>query len=491
MTTDVAPRATRRAPSLAIAASGPVLYLDYHRTPYAVADDPQAVPATSPRTAWLADEHGTAQLRWLLPDARWSPQRWDLDGIAVVARVVTEDVLAPLRRSLGGRWERRQTLQPAHGDGEAALWVRADGTVLVPFDPDEAITNLWTEAYLHELTPGMERAGALARRAYYRVRPVLPRRTQIAFRRRLARRQARTAFPRWPCETALHDLYDLLFTLVTEVAGQPVPTLGPWPAGHTWALTLTHDVETAEGIPGIEVLRGIERRHGLVSSWHFVPRRYDLPAAVRESLVREGCEIGVHGLYHDGLDVESEATLAARLPAIHAAAEAWGATGFRAPSMQRSWAAMATLGFDHDLSFPDTDPFQPCRGGCCSWWPLLNGPVVELPLTLAQDHTLFEILRQSGPRTWLDKTDLLRARRGLAQLLVHPDYLAVPGVRDAYAAYLDTYAGDPDVWHALPSQVSAWWRARAASRIDAGENGWEVRGPAADAAEVLVVPVGA
>jgi hypothetical protein len=173
---------------------------------------------------------------------------------------------------------------------------------------------------------------------------------------------------------------------------------------------------------------------------------------------------------------------------MHAYARAWGATGFRAPSMQRSWQLMGQLGFDHDLSFPDTDPFQPCRGGCCTWWPIVNGPVVEVPLTLPQDHTLFVILRRTGPGTWIDKTNLLRSRGGLAQILVHPDYVDVPATLPAYEAYLRAFAEDPTVWHALPSQVSAWWRARAASGITSTAEGWKVVGPAASRATVVLRP---
>jgi hypothetical protein len=487
VTNAVGSRATRWDGLVAIESSGPVLVLDVHRTPYAIAGAPRSPRGTAHRVGWLGNAHDDVRLFWVIPDDRWSVRRWELAGIPLVTRVVDDD-LAAVRRDLGGRWERTASLVAAGEQGTAAVWARPDGSVLLPFDPNEAITTLLTEAYLGALTPGVERVGALARRGYYRVRPVLPRRAQIGLRRLLARRQIRTGFPRWPCEPALHDLYDLLLGWAAEVLGQPVPTLAPWPAGHQWAQVLTHDVETAEGLAGIEVLREIERRHGLGSSWHFVPRRYDLPTSVRDALVREGCEIGVHGLYHDGRDLESDEILAVRLPAMQTYASEWEATGFRAPSMQRSWAMIARLGFDHDMSSPDTDPFQPCRGGCCSWWPVMDGPVVELPLTLAQDHTLFEILQERSPQVWIDKTEVLRARRGLAQVLVHPDYIDVPGVVAAYESYLERYAGDADVWHALPSEVSAWWRSRAASRIVAGADGWEVHGPAAPRAEVLLAP---
>jgi peptidoglycan/xylan/chitin deacetylase (PgdA/CDA1 family) len=250
----------------------------------------------------------------------------------------------------------------------------------------------------------------------------------------------------------------------------------------------THDVESADGLAGIEPIRAVERRHGLVSSWNFVPERYALPASVRSVLVEEGCEIGVHGLRHDGRDLASDALFAARLPAMRAYAQQWGATGFRAPAMQRSWARMRTLGLDHDSSFPDTDPFQPSHGGCCSWWPLLIGPTVELPLTLPQDHTLFVILEGADPHLWLTKARLLRDRGGLAQVLVHPDYVRGTGSLVAYEELLESVTADTSAWLALPSQVSSWWRARHATGIVAGPHGWEASGPAASEAVVTPLP---
>ena len=67
---------------------------------------------------------------------------------------------------------------------------------------------------------------------------------------------------------------------------------------------------------------------------------------------------------------------------------------------------MPLLGFDYDSSSPDTDPFEPQSGGCCSWWPFFNGKLVELPITLVQDHTLFVILRRPDEQLWVEKAEL-------------------------------------------------------------------------------------
>ena len=476
-------------PALVLESSGPVLLFDIHRTPYTPTGRPIALDGTSRQLGWTGTEGSGPTLVWTLPDPDRRPSLHRVAGTPLIAQVTDDGEAEVARRGLGGQWEPHLAVLTDEGRPAGSVWVRDGGScVMLPFDPNEAMANLWTEAYLQALTPHVERALALGRSAYYHLRPVVPRHLQIAFRRRLAHQQARTAFPRWPVEPALHDLYDLLFGLLAGALGQPVPSLAPWPSGRRWAFVLTHDVETAAGLDGIEPLRAVERRHGLVSAWNFVPERYELPASLRAGLLAEGCEIGVHGLTHDGHDVESPAALAARLPAIRGYARMWGATGFRAPAMQRSWAAMDLLDFDHDASFPDTDPFQPCRGGCCTWWPIMHGDMVELPLTLPQDHTLFVILEATGPGAWIEKTELLRTRGGLAQVLVHPDYLGETGSLTAYEELLATFVDDPAAWFALPAEVSSWWRARARSSVVVGPSGWEAVGPAADRAEVRLLP---
>ena len=50
---------------------------------------------------------------------------------------------------------------------------------------------------------------------------------------------------------------------------------------------------------------------------------------------------------------------------------------------------MPRLGFEYDSSYTDTDPYEPQPGGCCSYLPYFNESLVELPITLPQDHTVF------------------------------------------------------------------------------------------------------
>jgi peptidoglycan/xylan/chitin deacetylase (PgdA/CDA1 family) len=242
---------------------------------------------------------------------------------------------------------------------------------------------------------------------------------------------------------------------------------------------LTHDVETDAGCRDIDLLRSIERERGYRSSWNFVPLRYHVGEDVVRALKDEGCEVGVHGLRHDGHDLESKRTLDRRLPEIRAYAERWGAVGFRSPATQRHWELMPMLGFDYDSSYTDTDPYEPQPGGCCTYLPYFNQQMVELPITMAQDHTLFAILQNPDADIWLRKAHLLRERRGMMLILTHPDYAHDRRIADGYRQLLDAHQGDDTAWHALPRDVATWWRNRAASTIRGGAEGWRIEGPAA------------
>jgi hypothetical protein len=275
--------------------------------------------------------------------------------------------------------------------------------------------------------------------------------------------------------------------ILGALAPEPVPFIAPWPNGHSWAFVLTHDVETEIGYRNLNLLGDVERELGLRSSWNLVPRRYDVDDAVVRGLVDDGFEVGVHGLYHDGRDLESRQTLLERLPEIREWGEQWGARGFRSPATHRRWDLMRLLEFDYDSSSPDTDPFEPQSGGCCTWLPFFNGDLVELPITLPQDHTLFVILSEEDETKWIEKTEFLRGRGGMALLITHPDYMLSNDALALYRRFLMRYAADGSAWKPLPQEVSAWWRRRAESRIERDGADWVVVGPARSDAVIVTI----
>jgi hypothetical protein len=417
------------------------------------------------------------------------PGGYALAEIPVWGHVVPDSVVADHAAALDGDWRPEVPILDADGKRLASVWRTEDGGTLLPFDPDELLMNLRSERY--QALAGAPGASlrSWARRGYYVARPFLPHRLQIAMRRMFTRVQARTRFPRWPIEPALHDLCSFILTCVADAAGQPVPHLQPWPAGHQWALVLTHDVETAVGRDAIERLRSVEQARGYRSSWNLVPERYDVDDALVAFLRATGNEVGVHGLRHDGKDLQSLSTLGRRLPEMRRWAERWGAVGFRAPATHRRWEWMPMLGFDYDTSYPDTDPYEPMPGGCCSWLPFFNAGQVELPVTLPQDHTLFRILRWDE-RLWWEKADFLRRRGGMALMIVHPDYMLDDGSLRMYEGFLDAWRDDDTAWKALPREVSDWWRRRRATSLQFIDGVWRAVGPAEGEARIAFIAPG-
>lgn len=466
--------------------SRPITLFDYFRIPYAVSSSLEttrgiarlSVRDTSRSLLWPTSEH--------LAAGRCRAGSYRVGSIPLFGRVAADAQANSWLGRGGDRWRPLDEVLDDRGRPVATILQRDDGSVFLPFDPDELITNFWFERYLaYTRPPALGRFASLARRGYYRARPFLPRSLQMSVRRSFRRVQSKAPFPRWPVETALHDLYDFLLRLVAGVAEQPIPYVGLWPRRWSWALVLTHDVETQAGYDRIAELLEVELEGGYRSSWYFVPKnRYVVADELVRSLGDQGFEVGVHGFYHDGRDISSLATLRRRLPAIRSYAERWGADGFRSPATLRSTELMPLLGFDYDSSYTDSAPFEPQAGGCCAWAPYMIDDLVELPITLPQDHTLFELLGHRDADLWLEKARFLRERGGMALVLTHPDYVGNEYLLEGYRRLLAEFADDTTAWKVLPREVSGWWRARRASGIENADGVWRVVGPAAAEARV-------
>lgn len=474
-------------------ASHPFAFFDYFRVPYDITsaeasrDYSQATPSVGRLRASGHAENTARCLFWLRPGiSSGRPEnlcplgRYQLAGFTIFGRVVLNTAAPGILRGLGRGWHPTNPVIGVDDQPVAAIWRDDDGNIFLPFDPGEVMHCFWSEKYR---TVGQSTTSAMVRtvllRSYYLARPLLPRALQLGLRRVFTRVQGKSSFPAWPIEDNLHHFYTWLFTLAADLAGQPVPFLDPWPGGRSWALVLTHDVETDIGRKEMGLLRSVERERGYKSSWNFVPLRYHVEEDAILALREEGCEVGVHGLRHDGRDLESRRLLKKRLPAMRSYASQWNAVGFRSPATQRHWDLMPMLGFDYDSSYTDTDPYEPQPGGCCTYLPYFNQGMVELPITMAQDHTLFTILQNPDASTWLEKARLLRERGGMVLILTHPDYAHDQRIVDGYRQILDEFKEDNTVWHALPAEIATWWRNRAASSICSSADGWHIAGPAA------------
>lgn len=317
---------------------------------------------------------------------------------------------------------------------------------------------------------------SFAKRAYYDLKPLLPRALTRLLRRAYRNSAESRPLVCWPIEPRYADfLIEVVTQLLERLDQDAVPFVHFWPGGHDYAFVLTHDVETAEGQAAIPSVAELEERRGFHSSFNLVPARYPLDRGIIRELRDRGFEVGVHDLNHDGKLFRSEATFTQRAARINGHLREMEAAGFRAALTHRQPAWMQQLDVAYDLSFFDTDPYEPIPGGTMSLWPFLLGRFVELPYTLVQDYTLTSVLGERSARLWMEKVDFLEAHRGMALLNSHPDYLRSSTTRHVYEEFLDAMADRSGYWHALPHEVALWWGLRAAAGPSALPAGAEVR----------------
>lgn len=309
---------------------------------------------------------------------------------------------------------------------------------------------------------------SFARRAYYRVKPFLPRWFVCQLRRIQSGSAPRGFSLGWPVEDRYaRFLWEVMRHILLDADCPSLAYRHFWPAGCQFAFVLTHDVETGRGQAFVRAVADLEEGLGYRSSFNFVPECYPLDLTLIEELRARGFEIGVHGLRHDGLLFSSRAVFERRARRINDHLRALGAVGFRAPLFHRQPEWMQALDVEYDLSFFDTDPYEPLPGGTMSVWPFTVGRILELPLTLVEDYTLAAVLCERTPRLWLQKIEFIEQCFGLALMNTHPDYLCEPITWQVYAGLLREMKERNGYWHALPGEAARWWRARAGGAAEA------------------------
>lgn len=297
---------------------------------------------------------------------------------------------------------------------------------------------------------------------YYQLRPLFPDAIRLLLHRIVGSTQKNRALLKWPVE---ERLVCFLFNTMRDVLlYQQINTLEYvhfWPYRKRFAFVITHDIEAAAGQVFARRLAELDKKYGFRSSFNFVPEKYKIDRQFMEELRLHGFEIGVHGLNHDGKLYSSKAVFEKRAMKINKYIDEWGVAGFRSPLTHRNPEWMQSLNIEYDLSFFDTDSFEPISGGTMSIWPFQMGQFVELPYTLTQDHTLMVTLGETSPRLWVEKIEFIQKHCGMALVNVHPDYQRNPKFFKIYEEFLHIMSQRNDYWHALPQEVARWWKARA------------------------------
>lgn len=293
---------------------------------------------------------------------------------------------------------------------------------------------------------------------YYALKPAIPAGVRFALRHYHAIPLKWAVAATWPINPAS--------------VGVPANWPG-WPEGKQFAFVLSHDVEGRKGLDRCQILAELEMQMGLRSSFNFVPEgEYGTPVELRSWLVENGFEVGVHDLHHDGSLYRSQSAFSKSALKINQYLQDWKAVGFRSGFMRHDLGWISKLDIRYDASTFDSDPFEPQPDGVHTIFPFWvhrpdGSAFLELPYTMSQDSTVFLVLREKNNDVWKRKIDWIAQHRGMAFMIVHPDYMAFDQAPSSSEYALSLYQDFLDyvqkhyresAWFARPLDVEEYLR---------------------------------
>jgi peptidoglycan/xylan/chitin deacetylase (PgdA/CDA1 family) len=300
------------------------------------------------------------------------------------------------------------------------------------------------------------------KKLFFLMRPFLSKKLRNKMRSTLRTSSLKDFALGWPIEDRyIHFQWEVMRQLLILLRIDSSCFLNFWPGQYDFSLVLTHDVETGIGQSFIHEVADLEESMGFRSSFNFVISDYPIDDQLLADLKRRGFEIGIHGIKHSSNLFSSLPAFKERAKIINEYLKMYDAIGFRSPSTYRQPEWMQSLEIEYDLSFFDTDPWEPIPGGTMCIWPFSIGKFIELPYTLVQDNTLVNVLKQKTPKMWLEKVEFIRRYHGMALINTHPDYLCDKTAWNVYADFLKELQEIGNYWHALPKEVSRWWLFRS------------------------------
>ncbi len=362
----------------------------------------------------------------------------------------------------------RDCLAFFRNDPMAAVTEAPDGTLLLPGNPHLVLRQLLERHYLPPRPPWWSKV------------PNPVQRSTAALRRSLAGRKPPPPTAdsdrglRWPDEPRVDRYRRHLYEgLVEEREDGPGELLGnPWPRDKRYALCLTYEVTSPDGMRLVGKVMAEGNAHGAPSTF-FVAGLPDLWD--HEGLQDVGLEGGEVALLGSTLAPRLAHARPARirkaLDRIQPLVERHRIQGYRHRSSRVTRPLLEALAerFAYDSSIPDAARCPvtgTVRGGAVSF-PFSNPPIMEVPVTTPPDQAL-----RSQGYEGLDFLDLLRRkvlaireRRGLATLTIRlsPDQGGQRVQRDLLGALLGELAENGDVWFTTPGQVARHWAAAAAA----------------------------
>lgn len=365
------------------------------------------------------------------------------------------------------------------------------GRVELPFDLSEVAANLREERYQQNGYNFLQRSteGSVAQRLYYQLRPLMG----VAFRKHLQRIRLtgwdKIAFPKWPVDRSVDQLMEnAMIVLLKSQPHSTIPFIWFWPEGANACAMMTHDVEGQPGVDFCDQLMDIDDAYGIKSAFQLIPEgREEVWRRTAARLRARGFEVNLHDLKHDGRLFADKTAFARHAKRINDYSRQFGSEGFRSGAMYREQSWFGAFEFSYDMSVPNAAHLEPQRGGCCTVMPYFVGDILELPLTMTQDYSLFHILNDYSTTLWKEQARVISEHHGLVSVIAHPDYLLGDRERQVYVEllqHLHDLRERNGLWIALPGEINRWWRNRQRMTLVPSGNGWRIDGPDSPRARV-------
>jgi glycosyltransferase involved in cell wall biosynthesis len=368
--------------------------------------------------------------------------------------------------------------------------------VELPFDPDEVATNLRCEFYAGHMGEHKTKLppNPVFRSIYYVARPHMSVRFRRILQKLFLAGQTTKSFPQWPVDRTVDRLFESLMTLAIQSRNnEPVPFVWFWPEGAQAAAIFTHDVEAEGGKNFCSALMDLDDEFGFKSSFQVVPeKRYEVTGAFLDEFRRRGFEINVHDLNHDGNLFCTREEFTRRAERINHFAQEFGSSGFRSGALYRNLRWYDAFQFSYDMSVPNVAHLDPQNGGCCTILPYFVGKVLEIPVTVTQDYSLFNILNTYSTDLWKEQLKRIVDGHGLISIIVHPDYIVEEKARNSYRQLLGMLAELRDhsgVWAAVPREINNWWRLRRELKIVRKGEDWAIEGQGKERARIAYAQI--
>jgi hypothetical protein len=363
--------------------------------------------------------------------------------------------------------------------------------VRLPFDFSQVVDNLRYERYHVNSKPTLEKitGGSVSRKIYYSLRPILP----VSVRKHLQRVRLRgwekINFPHWPMDCTVESLMGSAMSLLLKRSRtDKIPFIWFWPDGAASCAIMTHDVEATAGRNFCKELMDLDDSFGVKSAFQIVPEmRYEARQDFLDTFRNRGFEVNVHDLNHDGALFQDKNEFLRRAERINRYSKEFQTHGFRAGAMYRNQDWYSAFDFSYDMSVPNVAHLEPQRGGCCTVMPFFIGDILELPLTTAQDYSLFHILGDYSIDLWKQQIELILQWNGLISFIIHPDYIVEKRAREVYLDLLGHLArlrADKKFSMALPRDVDRWWRSRRQMKLVPAGKTWRIEGPQSERARI-------